>query len=118
MNKELMNLINEFLENFKFPISYERIAVDLEKITAANYRAHECNFPVMVVFEPCEVFGRFGMVVDGHKIIFNRSRIDALVELKIDCFDSQHLDRIWSFYENYNNNKNFHNTNTSLSSKL
>ncbi|MBE5736313.1 MAG: hypothetical protein E7356_03025 [Clostridiales bacterium] len=82
--------------------SYEDIRKQLLQICKVNYDIHNCNLPLEISFEEDEKFGNQGKVVNKYHIKINTLRIETLKELKIDCFDPNHISNLYDFYANYN----------------
>ena len=100
--QDLINLCADFIKNFTFPINYNQLATQLAIITKANYKLHNIPFEPDIRFEEMNAFGASGKVANQSKtIIFNKKRIETILNLNIDCFDKNHLETLWNFYNTY-----------------
>ncbi len=100
--QDLINLCADFIKNFTFPINYDQLATQLAIITKANYELHNIPFEPDIRFEEMNAFGASGKVTNQSKtIIFNKKRIETILNLNIDCFDKNHLETLWNFYNTY-----------------
>lgn len=93
-----------FLDNFEHYLDYNEIKEALSRIASIDYEIHGCDYPLHIEFIEDERLGNMGKV-DNHLIYFNSLRIETLKKLRIDCFDEGHLEKIYKFYNNYNNKK-------------
>lgn len=102
MNQEYLYLLcKNFLEGYNNFNDYEEIKCALEDVAHANYIFHNCEMPVKISFIEIDALGCSAKVGSEGLIKFNTLRIETLKNLKIDCFDDGHLDRIYNFYNNY-----------------
>ena len=101
--EKLLSLCANFIKGFTQPINYTKVKNDLESITQHNYDM--CNIPFQpdIRFEEIDTFGTCGKVLNqGKTIVFNKKRLETLINLNIDCFDENHLNNLWNFYDSFN----------------
>ena len=92
----------EFLENFT--LDFALLKEMLEKILQTNFVLHNCKRKVSISFDESKLFGKSGSV-SQEIISFNKTRIEMLQELKIDDTDPEHLKKVLSFFNEYNENE-------------
>jgi len=93
----------EFLDQFCIPINFDNVKKYLIDISKLNFKLHDCNTKFDVSFNESKLFGKFASVKNNH-ISFNKTRLEILCKLKIDCNNKKHLERIYKFHESYTNN--------------
>lgn len=97
----------DFINEFKLPLDYNEIISKIDEISKINCEKNDCNQPVTISFQDMPEFGIGARVKDGN-IRFNKTRLETLIELKIDCLDENNLNKLWKFYNSFdeNNDKN------------
>ena len=101
---ELIDLCADFIKTFTVPIDYTQLTNQLKLITQKNYSLHNIPYEPDIRFEDIATFGTCGKVLNQSKtIVFNKKRIETILNLNIDCFDEKHLDNLWAFYNSYDN---------------
>jgi len=95
----------EFIDNFKFPIDYDNSIRKLDDISRLNCEENgSLSENVIVKFEDMPEFGVGARVKNGN-IRFNKTRIETMLNLGIDCLSDSHLNWMWSFYNKFNLNE-------------
>jgi len=90
----------EFLENFITPIKYNEVASQLIEISKQNLKHYNCFCDVKITFDESCLFGKSASIKNNH-ISFNKTRLEILNNMKIDCYDDNHLTKIYKFYNSY-----------------
>lgn len=96
--EKLFSKVKAFLENFS--LDFDKLQNDLEEILQLNFLLHNCNEKMENSFDESKLFFKSGSV-SSDTISFNKSRIQALVDLKIDDLDKDHVKNINKFYNEY-----------------
>ena len=72
----------------------------LKTITLINYQLNDCFEDINISFDESMLFGKSGSVSKTN-ISFNKTRLETLINLKIDCNDANHIKKIYEFYNSY-----------------
>lgn len=97
------NLYSEaknFIDSYSNPLNFDLMIDQLKKITLINYQLNDCLEDVNISFDESMLFGKSGSVSKTN-ISFNKTRLETLINLKIDCNDKNHIKKIYEFYNNY-----------------
>lgn len=89
-----------FLDSYSFPLDFDLMISQLKKITLINYELNDCFEDINISFDESMLFGKSGSVSKTN-ISFNKTRLETLINLKIDCNDANHIKKIYEFYNSY-----------------
>ena len=96
---ELLLKAKEFLDDFV--LDFGVLREKLTEIGKLYLKLNNCDLQLEVSFDKSMLFGKSGSVFENY-ISFNKTRIETLFEMKIDCNDDCHLHNIYEFYNMYN----------------
>ncbi|MBE5736071.1 MAG: hypothetical protein E7356_01755 [Clostridiales bacterium] len=83
--------------------NYNEISVLFEQICESILEKYNIKKKIKILFEDNKAFGNCATEYPD-KISFNKLRYDVIKSLKIDCTKNGHLEKLYDFYNHYNEN--------------
>lgn len=87
-----------FLDNFS--LNFENLQNELKDLMATIFSYRKIEKNLSISFDESKLFGKSGSVSSSN-ISFNKTRIEMLLNFKIDSLDSKHIENIEKFYNDY-----------------
>lgn len=103
--KKFYNKVKSFIENFDNLKDYNKISIQLEEICTDILKCKNINKQIKIEFEDNKALGNCATEYPD-KISFNKLRCDTIMSLQLDCTDNNHLEKIYNFYNNYDEKGN------------
>ncbi len=100
--KTLFIAAKDFLENFS--LDYDSLTKQLEEIMKSDFSRLGIEKSMSISFDESKLFGKSGSVSKTN-ISFNKTRIEMLLNLKIDDTSKEHLKNVENFYNHYDEKK-------------